>query len=353
MGFFGGKQEQLVGLDIGSTSIKLVELERGGGRYRVSRYAIKSLPRKAVQEHAIVDAEQVSDSIRSVVKRAGSKRKHAAIAIPGAHVMSKTIGMPSGMTDEELEQQIEFEADHYIPYPLEEVNLDFAVLGRSKQNPEEDDVLISACRRVVMDDYVATVEGAGLELKVVDVDTFAMERAFELIAEQQTGGGIAHSAAIFNIGFANMNLNVLENGTSIYTRDHSFGGNRLTKQIQKRYGLGSREAERAKRSGGLPEGYKADLLEPFMETICQEAVRALQFYYSSSGKNEVDQILLCGGGSSIPRLEELMASRSGVPTSMGNPFASMSTGIRVSADKLERDMPSMMVCCGLALRNFD
>ncbi len=353
MGLFGGNKKPLIGIDIGSNAVRVVELERAGGRFRVSRYAVKSMPRKAIHEHTIVDVEQVSKTIAGVVKRSGSRRKHAAIAIPGAHVLSKTIGMPRGMSDEELERQIEFESDHYIPYPLEEVNLDFNVRGSTKDSPEEDDVLITACRRVVMDDYISAVETANMEPVVVDVDIFAAETAYELIAEQQSDHGAGKSVAVINVGAHNMHINILNGGCSVYSRYHAFGSNRLTQQIQKRFGFGFTEAERAKRSGNLPENYTKDILHPFMESMCQEVRRALQFYYSSSGREEVDQILLTGGGVILPHIDELMTSRVGLPTSIANPFSAMTYGPRINEKKFSNTTPTLFTACGLAMRNFD
>jgi type IV pilus assembly protein PilM len=249
--------------------------------------------------------------------------------------------------------QIEMEADHYIPYPLDEVNLDFQVLGTAEDNAEEVEVLIAACRKEIVDDYLAVIHSHGLTPTVVDIENYAMESAYTLIAEHMPGGGMERTVGIFDIGATTMNLNVMHNNRSVYTRDHNFGGRQLTEEIQRRYGLSYEEAGLAKKQGGLPDNYQTDVLRPFMEAMCQEVMRALQFFYSSSSFNSVDQVLLAGGCAQVPGVDELVATRIGVNTAIANPFANMALASRIKPQMLTNDAPSLMITCGLALRSFD
>jgi type IV pilus assembly protein PilM len=314
---------------------------------------VEPLPQNAVVENAITDVEQVGRAVDRAVKRSGTRTRNAAVAVSASHVVTKTITMPGGLREQELEQQIEMEADHYIPYPLDEVNLDFEVLGPSDTNANEDDVIIAACRKEIVDDYIAVIEAPGLTPVVVDVDAFAMEAAYSLIARHMPGGGMEKTIAILDFGSTTTHMNVMHNNRSVYTRDHTFGGRQLTEEIQRRYGLSYEEAGLAKKVGGLPDNYQSDRLQPFMEARCQETMRALQFFYSSTAFNSVDQILLAGGCAQIPGIDELIANRVGVSASIANPFASMSLGPRIKPQQLSSDASSLMVVCGLAMRIFD
>ncbi len=352
-GLFQKKRPPLVGIDISSSAVKVLELSRAGEQFRVERYAVEPLPQNAVVEHQITEVEQVADAVERAIKRSGTKCKHVAVAVPAAHVITKTIKMPAALSDQDRHTQIEMEADHYIPYPLDEVNLDYNVLGPSESNPEEVDVLLAACRKEIVDDYLAVVQGPGLNPVVVDVETYAMENAYSLIAAHMPGGGMEKTVAVLDVGATTTNINAIHNNRSVYTRDHTFGGRQLTEEIQRRYGLSYEEAGLAKKQGGLPDNYQTDVLRPFMEAMCQEIMRALQFFYSSTPFNNVDQILLAGGCAQIPGIDELVAARIGVPTIVANPFASMALSSRVKPQLLSNDAPSLMISCGLALRSFD
>jgi type IV pilus assembly protein PilM len=350
---FTKKQPPLVGIDISSSAVKVLELSKSGEHVRVERYAVEPLPQNAVVEHAITEVEQVGAAVERAVKRSGTRLKHAAVAIPAAHVITKIIKMPANMGDQDRHTQIEMEADHYIPYPLDEVNLDYCVLGPSESNPEEADVLMAACRKEVVEDYLAVIQGPGLTPHIVDVETFAMENAYGLIASHMPGGGMEKTVAVLDVGATTTNINVVHNNRSVYTRDHAFGGRQLTEEIQRRYGLSYEEAGLAKKQGGLPDNYQTDVLRPFMEAMCQEIMRALQFFYSSTPFNSVDQMLLAGGCAQIAGVDELVAARIGVPAMVANPFASMSLNSRIKPQLLSNDAPSLMIACGLALRSFD
>lgn len=350
---FAKKTPSVLGIDVSSSACKVLELSRADEHCRVERYAVEPLPQNSVVEHAITEVEQVAQAVERAVKRSGSRCKHAAVAVAGAHVITKTIKMPATMSENDLQTQIEMEADHYIPYPLDEVNMDYQVIGATEDNPEEMEVLMAACRKEIVDDYVAVIQAHGLTPAVVDIETYAMENAYSLIAQHMPGGGMEKTVAILDVGATTTNINVIHNNRSVYSRDHTFGGRQLTEEIQRRYGLSYEEAGLAKKQGGLPDNYQTDVLRPFMEAMCQEAMRALQFFYSSSPFNNVDQVLLAGGCAQIPGIDEMVAARIGVPAMVANPFASMSLASRIKPEMLANDAPSLMISCGLALRSFD
>ena len=350
---FGKNKQSLIGIDVSSSACKVLELSKADDHIRVERYAVEPLPQNSVVEHAITEVEQVAQAVERAVKRSGTRCRHAAVAVAGAHVITKTIKMPANLSDAEMQTQIEMEADHYIPYPLDEVNMDYQVLGASEDNADEMEVLMAACRKEIVDDYVAVIQGPGLTPAVVDIETYAMENAYSLIAEHMPGGGMEKTVAILDIGATTTNINVIHNNHSVYSRDHTFGGRQLTEEIQRRYGLSYEEAGLAKKQGGLPDNYQTDVLRPFMEAMCQETMRALQFFYSSSPFNSVDQLLLAGGCAQIPGIDEMVAARIGVPAMVANPFASMSLASRIKPQMLASDAPSLMISCGLAMRGFD
>jgi type IV pilus assembly protein PilM len=354
---FGAKKQAMLGLDISSTTVKLLELSRSTGRsgtqYRVESYAVEPLPANAVVEKNIADVDAVGQAVANVVRRSRSKTKHAAVAVSGSAVITKIITMPASLSELEMESQIQLEADQYIPYPLEEVSLDFELLGTSEKNPEMMDVLLAASRSENVDDRVAALDIAGLHTRIVDVEAYAMENAFTQIAHQLPDSGQDQTVAIADIGATTTTLNVLHNGKIIYTREQNFGGRQLTEEIQRRYGLSHEEAGMAKRQGGLPDNYLSEVLEPFKEAMAQQVSRSLQFFFSSSAYNSTDHIVLAGGSSSIPGVDELIEEKIGTPTIVANPFSSMSVSSNVKPQGLSNDAPSLMIACGLALRSFD
>ena len=352
LSFLEKKSKPVLGLDISSTSVKLLELSRHGEQYRVETYAVRPLPPAAVVEKNINDPEAVADVVKAVVKHAKTKCKHAAVAVAGSSVITKVIDMPAGLNDDAMENQISIEADQYIPFPLEEVSIDFEVQGPSPENPEQVEVLLAACRRENIDLRVNVLQLAELTEEIVDVEAYSMERAFGLIAEQleeQEGQVVA----VIDIGATMTTLSVLVDGKTIYTREQLFGGKQLTEEIQRRYGLSAEEAGLAKKQGGLPDDYENEVLEPFKEAVVQQVTRSLQFFFAASDYNDVDYIILAGGVASMESLVGLIEEKLGSQTMVANPFANMSVSGRVNAVALANDAPSLMIAAGLALRSFD
>ncbi len=357
MGLFTRKKVPLIGLDISSTAVKLLELSqqsgRGGVRYRVESYAVEPLPSTAVVEKNIADVEAVGKAVRNVVRKAGTRNKRAAVAVSGSAVITKVISMPAALSETEMESQIQLEADQYIPYPLEEVNIDFQVLGSSEKTPELVDVLLAASRSENVDDRVAALELAGLTADIVDVEAYAMENACTQLIDQWPNAGDGQTIAVADIGATTTTLNVLHDNHIVYTREQNFGGRQLTEEIQRRYGLSVEEAGMAKRQGGLPDNYIPEVLEPFKEAMAQQVNRSIQFFFSASAFNSVDLVVLAGGSSSVPGIDDLIQERLGVEALIANPFANMAVSSKVKPQVLSNDAPALMIACGLALRSFD
>ncbi|HZX81764.1 MAG TPA: pilus assembly protein PilM [Lysobacter sp.] len=352
MGVITKSQPALVGVDISSTAVKLLQLTRAGTRYRVEHYAVEPLPPNAVVEKNIVEVEVVGEAIKRALARSGSRAKHGAAAVSGSSVITKVIPLPADLDEDELEAQVELEAVNYIPYPIEEVNLDFEVLGPVPNTPESVQVLLAASRSENVEMRASALELGGLTPRVMDVEAFAVENAFALLSEQLSTprDGLV---ALIDSGATMTTLNVLRNGRSLYTREQVFGGKQLTDEIMRRYGLSYEEAGLAKRQGGLPETYQAEVLQPFKEAMVQQISRLLQFFYAGSEFNRVDQIVIAGGSAAIPGLAQLVEEQLGVPTLIANPLAQMTLGPRVQAQALAQDAPALMIACGLALRSFD
>ena len=350
--FLDKKAKPVLGLDISSTSVKLLELSRSGDRYRVESYSVKALPPNAVVEKNIADPEAVAEVIKSMVKQSKTKLRHAAVAVAGSAVITKMIDMPADLGDDAMESQIAAEADQYIPFPLEEVAIDFEIQGISPRNPEQVEVLLAACRLENVEVRQSVLLESDLVAEKVDIEAYCMERAFELIAEQledQEGQVVA----IVDIGATMTTLSVLVDGKTVYTREQLFGGRQLTEEIQRRYGLSRDEAGLAKKQGGLPDDYDTEVLEPFKEAVVQQVTRSLQFFFSASQYNDVDYIILAGGVASLEGLVALIEEKLGTQAVVANPFARMAVSSRVNAVSLANDAPSLMIVTGLAMRSFD
>ena len=352
--FLKAKAPPLFGLDISSSSVKMLEIvEAGKGAYRVERYVIEALPKDAVVDGNINILEAVADAVARGYKRLATRTKHVAMAVPSGAVITKKIIVQAGMREDELEAHVQGEANQYIPFALEEVNLDFQVIGPAPSNPEEVEVLIAATRKEKVSDRFAVAENVGLKPLVIDVESFAQMSALGLVVNQLPGGGKEQNVAIVDVGANVMQITVVRNDQPVYTREQAFGGNQLTADIVARYGMSPEEAENAKRSGGLPDDFEAEVLRPFMENLSAEVQRALQFFFTSTSYNTVDHILLAGGSAVIPGLEEVVHTRTQVPTLVANPFGAMQTSPRIQLKRLMQDAPSLIVACGLAMRRFD
>ncbi|WP_374403918.1 pilus assembly protein PilM [Niveibacterium sp.] len=351
---FAGKARPLIGLDISSSAVKLVELSDVNGRQRrLERYAIEPLPRDAVSDGNIAQLDVVADAVRRAWKRMSTTTRNVGMALPAGAVITKKIILPAGLRETDMEVQVESEANQYIPFAIEEVNLDFQVLGPAPGGEEEVEVLIAASRKEKVEDRVAVAEAAGLKPLVMDVESFASQSALDLIRAQLPEGGKNRIVALVDAGANMLKTTVFRNEQQLYTREQAFGGNQLSQDIARQYGMNADEAESAKRTGSLPENYEVELLRPFMDSLALEVSRALQFFFTSTTFNQVDHVILAGGCAVIPGLDQVVAARTQIPTTIANPFSGMALAQRIRPKTLSADAPALMVACGLALRRFD
>ena len=352
--FGSNRNRPLLGLDVTTSSVKLIELVETGKGYRVESFAAEPTPANAINDKAIVDAEAVGEAIRRAVKRSGSKTREAAVAISGDAAITKVIQMPKQLTDADLEGQVELQADQYIPFPMEEVSFDFETIGESERDPDMVDVLLVATRTENVDQRQAAVESAGLAARVVDVEAFAVENACTLLTHQMPEGGLEKFIAIVDFGASTTTFSVLHNLKVIYTRDFAFGGQQLTEEIMRTYGLSLEDAGRAKKEGGLPSNYQPEVLDAFMDDMSQQVSRSLQFFLASgTGRDQPDQVLVCGGCANIPGVADVIGSRIGIATEIGDPLGQMKLSSRAKSHGVQKDATALLTACGLALRSFD
>jgi type IV pilus assembly protein PilM len=321
--------------------------------YHLEGYATAAIPKDAIVDGNVVSLEQVSDAVQLAWRLLGSKEKNVALALPSSAVITKKVMLMAGLREEEMEVQVEGEANQYIPFPLEEVNIDFQIIGPAPNNPDDVEVLIAAARKEKIEDRVGAAEDAGLKVIVMDVDTYATEAAYRLVATQLPKSGKGQTVMIVDLGAAMMHINVLHNDQSVYVREQAFGCGQLTQEIQRRFGLSAEEAEIAKRKGGLPDSYEMEVLQPFVESLSVEVARALQFFTSSTQYNRVDHIVLAGGGAAMAGIDGAVHTKTQINTVIANPFHSMSLSSNLKQQQIAIDAPALMVACGLAMRGVD
>ncbi len=351
--FSGKNRSKLVGIDIGTTSLKLVELSRAGRSVRVDHYGVEELAPGLIIEHQIKDIDQVSQSLKRLVAKSGTKLKRAAVCVASTNVITKAITVQSEIDEGELEALVEVEADRVVPYALDDVNIDFVNTGKSAQSTDEDQLQLVVCRKNVVESLVSVLEEAELEAAVVDVDHFALARVNDFVSQGHVGGGQARTTALMDFGFNTSRLLVFHNNRIIYSRENPFGGRQLIDSISQKYGLPPQDAAHALRANELAKSFKNEVLKPFVKTLMQEILRTLQFFYSSSTHNRVDQLLITGGCAQIGNIDNFIQKRIEIPTAVLNPFAATRLGSRVDRDRFRRDIPSLGVAAGLALRGLE
>ncbi len=350
-GLFAPKAEAILGIDIASTAIKVVELSgRSRESVELSGYVIEPLPRDAIADGNIVNVDMVAEAVRRARRKLGSRTKSVATCLPSGMVFSKKVNKPSDLTETDLEFQIEADANQYIPFPLDEVNIDFQVLGPAKGAEGEVEVLLSAARKEKIEERVAAIESSGLKAKVVDVDSYALQASYAYLAAQLPRQGSGQNIAVFDIGASTTRLYVIHEKEVVFSRESSFGGNQLTQDIQRAFNMTQEEAESAKVNGGLPSSYESDVLKPFIDTLAIELSRALQFFFTSTSSQQIDHVFLGGGCARITGLAESVSRRTNVHTTVANPFAGMPAG-KLSRSAL-KDAPALLTACGLAMRRF-
>ncbi|MCK5897322.1 MAG: pilus assembly protein PilM [Cocleimonas sp.] len=347
---FGRKKGNLLGIDISSSAVKLIELSRRGNEYRVDSYSVASLPEGAAFERDIIEADPVGEAIRKVIKNSRTKSRHCALGIPSSMAINKIISMPDTIPASEMEAQIELEAEQYIPYPMDEVNFDFEILGPSKETPGMVDVLLGATRTENVEVRLAAAEMAGLTVDVVDLESHAVELLFSNLVNDINE---FETVAVVDFGASMTGINVFHKKRVVFSREQVFGGKQLTEEIMQRYGLPYSEAGLAKKNGNLPEGYIPEVLDPFRENMVRQVQRFLQFYHASTQQGHVQKLLLSGGCASIPGIDEQIQEATNVPVSLANPFSNMVLNGRVNPARFTSDIPAMLVSTGLALRGLE
>ena len=343
----------MLGLDISSSSVKLVELGQDkAGTLVLERCAIEPLERGWISDGNIEKFDEVAEAVRRVVRKSGTKTKNVAMALPPSAVITKKIVLPGGMSDPELELQVEIEANQYIPFPLDEVSLDFCVVGPSANSTGDIEVLIAASRKEKVQDIQGLAEAAGLKPVIVDVESYASRLATSRLIENLPKKGLDSIVALFEVGALTTSMQVIRNDEVLYDRDQAFGGAQLTQLIVRQYGFSLEEAESKKRNGELPDDYQSSVLNPFVESMVHEIGRALQFFFTSTPHNKVDCVMLAGGSAALPGLTAAVTKHTTFACSLVNPFEGMELGDGVRLNKMTREAPSYLTACGLALRRF-
>lgn len=342
----------MLGIDIGSHSVKAVLLSHQHNHYKVEAYAIESMPKGAMAEREIQDIEAVGRVISKIRKNIPKHIKSAATAVSGSTVITKVIFMDVSLTEDELESQIMIEADSLIPYPLNEVSLDFEKLEVNESDPSKVNVLLSAARTEGIEARVGAIDIGGFESKVVDVESYALSRSAQLCMNQLPDDAENKVVAIIDIGSSMTLLSVIEGGETIYTRDQVFGGEQYTRSIVSYYNKSFDEAEMAKVTGDLPTNYTFEVLAPFQTTLLQQIRRAIQMFLTTSGKDSVDYIIVSGGSAAIEGIDRLIVDELGIHAVIAKPFHDIEMGIAIDKEKIEAVESQLMVATGLALRSF-
>ncbi|MFO1228104.1 pilus assembly protein PilM [Roseateles sp.] len=349
----GRKHPPMIGLDISSSSVKLVELSQSSnGELVLERFASEPFEKGWIADGQIEKFDEVAEAVRRVVSRSGTRTREVALAMPQSAVITKKIMLPAGLREEELELQVEAEANQYIPFSLDEVSLDFCVIGPSPTSAGDVEVLIAASRKDRVQDRQGLAEAAGLRPVVLDVESHATRTAMGRLIETLPSEGRDALVALFEIGSDTTSLKVLRNDELLYDRDQSFGGSQLTQLISRQYGFSFEEAEQKKLANDLPEDYETSVLNPFVDTLSQEIGRALQYFFTSTPHHKVHYVMLAGGTATLPSLKDRVTDLTGFACMVVNPFENMGVGSAVRESRMRREAPSYLTACGLAMRRF-
>jgi type IV pilus assembly protein PilM len=349
---FRKQANDVLGIDISASGIKLVGLGGTAEKPVLEHCAIEFLREGCVVDGMIEKPDDVADALRRLVKQAGAKTKNVALALPSSAVITKKLTIPEGLPEREMEDQVEIEAKQYIPFPLEDVRLDFVEIGPSSDVPGSVEVLIAAARRERLDGINDMLETAGLTPVVVDVSSYALQLAMGRVIDVQAKVTPGTLSVLFKLGASTTTMQVLRGRDLVYEREQAVGGTQLTQKIASYYGLSLAEAENKKCQGSLAHDYETSILIPYINGMVQELGRALQFFFNSTQYNKVNQVFLAGGSALLPGLALAVASHVQVPCSVVNPFEGMALGSSVQRSRVSQEAPSYLGACGLALRRF-
>jgi type IV pilus assembly protein PilM len=345
--FFLKKIKEVVGIDIGSSSIKIVQLKGNKGFFQLLNAGIYPLPPEAIVDNTLMDSSAISLAIKNLVTSLGIKIKDVACSISGNSVIIRKISLPA-MPQEELEDQIAWEAEQYIPFDINDVNMDFQILSPDVFDPSKMNVLLVASKKDIINDYVAVFGEAGMQLSVVDVDSFAVQNSFEI--NHDFNSDDIH--ALVNIGASIMNINVIKDGVTLFTRDVQMGGNLYTEEIQKQIGLSSEDAEIGKLLAHESENLQLqNVILKVNDTITQEIRRSLDFYNSTASDDRITAVFVSGGCSKVYNLIDTISQKIGLPVGKINPFAKLKYDEKdFDPEYLQEIAPFMAVPVGLAIR---
>ncbi len=356
---FGRRPDALVGLDIGSACVKLVEISRdeAGGRCRIEACGVEPLPPNAVVDHGINDIEAVAAAIKRLFGSAGARCRDAATAVGGAAVFTKVVEMDASLSDAELGLRVMDEAAQHIPFPLAEVALDFEVQHLSEVNPDQVKVLLAACRGEEIEARQVVLEQSGCRPKVVDIEAHAAQRAFERVRQAALGADGDAPAALIDLGFAATKVSIFAGDKALGTRELAFGARQLADDTQRRHGLSLAEARDAAQGNALPAGYVAEVLAPFGHSLAERVERAFQFCLASSPHAKVEHAFLAGGMATFASLApslgrvlgEVLGEALATPTTIANPFFGMNRAEHVDGAQVTELAPALAIACGLAL----
>ncbi len=349
----GKKRHALLGVDFSAAAIKVLELGRSGNGYKVEAFGVEPLPDGAVVDKECRDAEAIGGALARAIKRSGSRLRHCALAVPSSTIITRTLRLSSKLSESELEGQVIVEADQYIPYNIEDVRIDFQVLGKNAANPDLMDVLVVASRKEHVESCIAIAEAAKLTAEIVDVEAFAVEHAAGLLLDQLPDRDDKPIVAVVDVGAHVTSVYVMsqEQGV-IYTREQDFGGRLLTEEIMRRYQLDMQQAGKAKIHGELPPDYAVSVLEPFKQSMMDQVQRLLQYFYVTRPHESIDHIFLGGGCASIAGIDEQLEEATGTAVTIADPFRGMPVARRVNRQRFLNDAPASLTACGLAMRGF-
>ena len=344
----------ILGVDITVSGVKLVELAQSGESYRVEAYASEPIPADSMDDADIVDVEAVAQAVRRALRRSGTRSREAATAIAGEAVVTRMTRIPGRLSDDEMQAHAAFQAEQFLPFPMEEANLDFEVAGPSEVAPGMLDVLMVAARSVHVSQRQRALRAGGLEARVVEPEPHALERACRLLTHQMIGGGLRQMIALVEFGAVTTTFSALSDRKLVYTRNFAFGGQQLTDEVMERYGLNPAEAERAIQAGDLPADYATDLLAGFRDDMARQVSRSLQFFLASqNGAGQPVQVLVSGGCAKLPGVAGAVEERLGIPAQIVDPLGHLNVGGKADAQGVRGGDTALMTACGLAMRNFD
>lgn len=348
------EKRPVLGVDITVSGVKLVELAQSGESYRVEAYATEPIPADSMEDANIADVDAVARAVRRAHRRSGTRSREGAVAIAGDAVVTRMTRMPGQLNDDEMQAHAAFQAEQFLPFPMEEANVDFEVLGPSEVAPGMLDVLLVAARSVHVSQRQRALRAGGLEARIVEPEPHSLERACRLLTHQMIGGGLRQLIALVEFGAVTTTFSALSDHRLVYTRNFAFGGQQLTEEIMERYGLDPESAEKAKQAGDLPDDYATGLLGGFREDMAQQVSRSLQFYLASeSGAGQPVQVLLGGGCARLPGVAEAVAERLGIATQIVDPLGHLSVTGKAASQAVHEGDTALMTAFGLALRNFD